>query len=185
MPRILVSDTNIWIDFHRADLLNAVFRLPYAFCTTDFVKAELTTPGMDYMISLGLTIYSLDGNEIKQLYGLCQSFNNSSLADVSCLFLANALNCPLLTGDGRLRSAGEQKTVSATTASQVRNGPGYRANCAAAHPWNLSSRQCSATQGPVSRIKCTFQTCPNEAKCSGLEDKSAGPPEKQPTGSPA
>lgn len=109
MPRILVSDTNIWIDFHRADLLNAVFRLPYTFCTTDFVKAELTTPGIDYMISLGLTIHSLDGNEIKQLYGLCQSFNNSSLADVSCLFLANALNCPLLTGDGRLRKAAGQQ----------------------------------------------------------------------------
>ncbi|MFA7242785.1 MAG: hypothetical protein WC091_21985 [Sulfuricellaceae bacterium] len=112
MPRILVSDTNIWIDFHRADLLNAVFRLPYTFCTTDFVKAELTTPGIDYMISLGLTIHSLDGNEIKQLYGLCQSFNNSALADVSCLFLANALNCPLLTGDGRLRkTAGQQGVI--------------------------------------------------------------------------
>lgn len=111
MSTILVSDTNIWIDFHRAGLLDTIFKLPYTFCTSDFVKVELTNPGADHLISLGLTMHSLDGAEVGQLYGLCQSLNNSSLADISCLFLASKLSCPLLTGDGKLRKVAAKQSL--------------------------------------------------------------------------
>lgn len=111
MPRVLVSDTNIWVDFHRAGLLDALFSLPYEFCTTDFVKAELIAPEAKRLISLGLKIHGLDGSEINQLGSLMQSLNHSSLADVSCFFLADKLKCPLLTGDGRLRKLAAKRSV--------------------------------------------------------------------------
>ena len=41
MQRVYVSDTNIWIDFRNADLLDVLFRLPFRFCSTDFVLHEL------------------------------------------------------------------------------------------------------------------------------------------------
>lgn len=45
MPaKILVSDTNIWIDLHHSNLLEKVFQLPHQFVTTDFVWRELRKP---------------------------------------------------------------------------------------------------------------------------------------------
>ena len=41
MSRIYISDTNIWIDFNNAGLLDELFRLPFALCCTDFVLEEL------------------------------------------------------------------------------------------------------------------------------------------------
>lgn len=99
MPRILVSDTNIWVDFHRAGLLNVLFSLPYEFCTTDFVKAELIAPEVRRLISLGLKVHDFNGEEIIRLGVLMQTLNYSSLADVSCFFLADKLQCLLLTGE--------------------------------------------------------------------------------------
>lgn len=37
MSRIYISDTNIWIDFNNAGLLNELFQLPLTFCCTEFV----------------------------------------------------------------------------------------------------------------------------------------------------
>lgn len=111
MSRILVSDTNIWVDFHRAGLLDVLFSLPYEFCTTDFVKAELIAPEALRLISLGLKIHDLSGEEINRLGVLMQTLNYSSLADVSCFFLADKLQCTLLTGDGRLRKLAAKRFV--------------------------------------------------------------------------
>jgi predicted nucleic acid-binding protein len=41
MSRVYVSDTNIWIDFRNAGLLDALFKLPFSLCCTDFVVHEL------------------------------------------------------------------------------------------------------------------------------------------------
>ena len=37
MSKIYISDTNIWIDFRNAGLLEELFRLPLTLCCTDFV----------------------------------------------------------------------------------------------------------------------------------------------------
>lgn len=41
MSLIYISDTNIWIDFRNAGLLEHMFRLPFTLCCTDFVMHEL------------------------------------------------------------------------------------------------------------------------------------------------
>ena len=60
------------------------------------------------MTDLGLTIEGLNGDEMVSLFGLRQTLGNSSLADVSCYFLARERRWPLLTGDGALRKSGQQ-----------------------------------------------------------------------------
>lgn len=101
--RIYISDTNIWIDFGRADLLDALFALPFTFVSTDFVVAELTHPDPDGLVARGLVVQGLSEAEVDSLFGLMAEHGNSSLADVSCYLVAKREGRPLLTGDGRLR----------------------------------------------------------------------------------
>lgn len=54
-------------------------------------------------MTLGLDVRSLDEDAITALQELTQAHNNSSLADVSCYYLARSTGFPLLTGDGQLR----------------------------------------------------------------------------------
>ncbi|KXS52674.1 MAG: Uncharacterized protein AWU57_2939 [Marinobacter sp. T13-3] len=85
MPtKILVSDTNIWIDLHHSNLLENVFQLPHQFVTTDFVWRELRKPPGVQLEDLGLTVEVINGEETLELFGLKQTLNNSSLADISC-----------------------------------------------------------------------------------------------------
>jgi len=109
MPvKILVSDTNIWIDLHRSNLLTRVFELPYQFVTTDFVWRELHKPPGQQLTDLGLAVEALSSDKIPTLLELTQSLKNSSLADVSCYFLAREKSWTLLTNDGALRKSGHK-----------------------------------------------------------------------------
>jgi predicted nucleic acid-binding protein len=112
MSKIYVSDTNIWIDFEKANLLNEVFKLPFQFCCTDFVAAEISTITCQSLLKLGLIIETMDANDIKHLHTLMASHNNSSLADVSCYFLAQNNGLPLLTGDGKLRKRASKEGLT-------------------------------------------------------------------------
>jgi rRNA-processing protein FCF1 len=104
MPqRIYISDTNIWIDFGRAGLLDALFALHFTFVSTDFVVNELSHPDPDGLVARGLVVQGLSEAEVNSLLGLMAEHNNSSLADVSCYLVAKTHGHPLLTGDGRLR----------------------------------------------------------------------------------
>lgn len=103
MSRIYVSDTNIWIDFRNAGLLNELFQLPFTLCCTEFVISELQDMQCEVLIQRGLQVEQLDGDVIARLSTLMQAHNNSSLADVSCYLLAKESGRPLLTGDGQLR----------------------------------------------------------------------------------
>jgi len=103
VKKVYVSDTNIWIDFRNAGLLEALFQLPFTLCSTDFVVSELHDLPVDRLVELGLRVEGIDAQGIAELYALSEAQRNSSLADVSCYFLARLTGHPLLTGDGRLR----------------------------------------------------------------------------------
>lgn len=101
--QVYISDTNIWIDFRNAGLLDALFSLPFKLCCTDFVLDELKDFDTQHLLARGLVIETLDAAATAALFNLMQAHNNSSLADVSCYQLAHQTKQPLLTGDGRLR----------------------------------------------------------------------------------
>jgi predicted nucleic acid-binding protein len=101
--QVYISDTNIWIDFRNAGLLDALFGLPFTLCCTDFVLDELKDFDTQQLLAQGLVVETLDGPATAALSALMQTHNNSSLADVSCYQLAQQTKHPLLTGDGRLR----------------------------------------------------------------------------------
>ncbi|HCI1915362.1 TPA: type II toxin-antitoxin system VapC family toxin [Pseudomonas aeruginosa] len=111
MSRVYISDANILIDFRNAGLLEALFRLPIVLCCTDFVIRELKDISRPELERLGLQVEVIDAQGIPRLYQLRTQHNNSSLADVSCYFLAQETGRPLLTGDGRLRRQAMQDGV--------------------------------------------------------------------------
>lgn len=106
--QIYISDTNIWIDFRNAGLLDALFDLPFQLCCTDFVLSELQDFDPQALLKRGLVVHGLDESATARLFGLLVEHNNSSLADVSCYLLAQETGHPLLTGDGRLRKQATQ-----------------------------------------------------------------------------
>jgi hypothetical protein len=101
--RIYISDTNIWIDFNRAGLLDKLFALPFTFVSTDFVVNELSHPAPNGLVQRGLVVQGLNDAQVESLFGLMTAHSNSSLADVSCYLVAKTQGRPLLTGDGPLR----------------------------------------------------------------------------------
>lgn len=103
MTKVYISDTNIWIDFRNADLLAELFQLPLTLCSTDFVMNELTDLPQDSLVGQGLQVETLHEGAVAQLFTLMGAHRNSSLADVSCYYLARQTGNPLLTGDGKLR----------------------------------------------------------------------------------
>ncbi|GAB5098527.1 PIN domain-containing protein [Caballeronia sp. HLA56] len=103
MPKVYVSDTNIWIDFHHAALLDELFQLPFSLCCTDFVAFELDTPALAPLVGRGLIVEEMSADDVRQLSKLTRLHENPSLADMSCYFLAKKSGIPLLTGDGQLR----------------------------------------------------------------------------------
>jgi len=101
--QVYISDTNIWIDFRNAGLLDTLFDLPFQLCCTDFVLEELQDFDRKALLAKGLVVHGLDEAATARLFSLMTAHNNSSLADVSCYLLAIDTGFPLLTGDGRLR----------------------------------------------------------------------------------
>ena len=101
--QVYISDTNIWIDFRHAGLLDAMFGLPFTLCCTDFVLDELKDFDHKHLHLRGLVVKTLDEQATAALFTVMQAHNNSSLADVSCYQLACETGYALLTGDRRLR----------------------------------------------------------------------------------
>jgi hypothetical protein len=60
---------------------------------------------------MGLTIEAISSEETFELFGLKQTLNNSSLADVSCYFVAKERGWTLLTNDGALRKSGRRASL--------------------------------------------------------------------------
>jgi predicted nucleic acid-binding protein len=103
MTKVYISDTNIWIDFRNANLLAELFQLPLTLCSTDFVMDELADLPQNELVEQGLRVETLNEDAVAQLFTLMGAHRNSSLADVSCYYLAQQTGHPLLTGDGKLR----------------------------------------------------------------------------------
>jgi hypothetical protein len=96
---VFVSDTNIWIDFDKAGLLDALFSLPFHYCTTNFAAEELTQPDAKSLIKRGLKVKPLEVAAMTRVEVLSQQYARPSFTDLTCLVLAEEIGCKLLTGD--------------------------------------------------------------------------------------
>lgn len=112
MKKIVVNDTNVFIDLYEVGLLDEFFSLPWEVHTTDFVMLELLREGQHdtvarYKADQRLIVPVFQSEEMLEIGNLFQqSLNktNLSLTDCSVWYYAKVNNYILLTGDRKLRT---------------------------------------------------------------------------------
>ncbi len=106
-----VTDSNIWIDLYRGGLIEKALRLPMELIAPDVVIEELHTPDGKYLVSLGLRVLELSGQQVLKVLDLAERYARPSRQDLFALVLAKEIKAVLLTGDGSLREAAEREGV--------------------------------------------------------------------------
>ena len=112
MKKIVVNDTNVFIDLFNVDLLKEFFSLPWEVHTTNFIMRELQKEGQQEKVSVYkesglLHIPVLGPKEMTQIGNMFQEAiqkTNLSIADCSVWYYAKANSYVLLTGDRKLRN---------------------------------------------------------------------------------
>ena len=115
--KILVNDTNIFIDLHSVGLLEELCRLPYDIHTVDFVVAEIEDVEQrkifDKLVDENSII--VDGFTADEVMEIVEEHSavsgNLSIPDCSVCYFARKHNVPMLTGDRRLRRYAEQQSI--------------------------------------------------------------------------
>lgn len=103
---LLISDSNILIDISTGGLLERMFSLPEGVGTPDILFAEELSTHHPELIDLGLKLITVDGAGVAEAYQLlsqCTGSRAPSSNDLLALMLAKQEQCPLLTGDRRLK----------------------------------------------------------------------------------
>lgn len=109
MDIIVVSDTNIFIDLVKLNLLGDFFMLPWEVHTTDFVINELTDPDQKAAVSAfiernRLTVGKLSAEEVSDVVDKSNNTGGRvSITDFSVCLYAKKNEYTLLTGDRNLR----------------------------------------------------------------------------------
>lgn len=115
--KILVNDTNIFIDLHSVGLLEEMCRLPYEIHTVDFVVAEIADADQrrifDELVARGeISVDGFTADEVIEIVeGHSSVSGNLSIPDCSVCYFARKHNVPMLTGDRRLRRYAEEQSI--------------------------------------------------------------------------
>lgn len=115
--KILVNDTNIFIDLRSVGLLEEMCRLPYEIHTVDFVVAEIADADQrrifDELVAQGgIFIDGFTADEVIEIVEEHSSVSgNLSIPDCSVCYFARKHNVPMLTGDRRLRRYAEEQSI--------------------------------------------------------------------------
>lgn len=107
--KIIVNDTNIFIDLHSIGILEKLCELPYEIHTVDFVVSEIVDErqSMAYnrLVKDGkITVNAFSAEELMEIVTEHSEVSgNLSIADCSVCYYARKNMVPMLTGDRRLR----------------------------------------------------------------------------------
>lgn len=107
--KLIITDSNVFFDIIKIQALPEFFALNFKICTTDFVKGEILESEQREQIEIfirskKLTVFELSEAEIEEVEKFKTKRFFKTLIDKTVLWKAKQLNCPLLTGDGKLRS---------------------------------------------------------------------------------
>ena len=115
--KIIVNDTNIFIDLHSIGLLEEMCNLPYEIHTVDFVAAEIVEEAQrlsfGQLVSTGkIRVNSFSSDEVMEIVAEHSGVSgNLSIPDCSVCYYARKHQVPMLTGDRRLRKYAEAQEI--------------------------------------------------------------------------
>ena len=106
--KIIITDSSVFFDIIMIQALPEFFALNFEICTTDFVIREILESEQKEQIeafisSDKLTVFELSDKEIEEVENFKTKRFFKTLIDKTILWKSIQLNCPLLTGDGKLR----------------------------------------------------------------------------------
>ncbi|MBQ9287335.1 MAG: type II toxin-antitoxin system VapC family toxin [Bacteroidaceae bacterium] len=115
MKKVVVNDTNVFIDLFSVGLLEEFFSLPWEVHTTEFVLLELSREGQSetvrkYKEDGRLHIPSFEPKEMIEIASLLpfqRKKSDVSFTDCSVWYYAKKNGYTLLTGDRKLRMVSE------------------------------------------------------------------------------
>jgi len=107
--KLIITDSSVFFDIIKIQALPEFFALNFEICTTDFVKGEILESKQREQIEIfirsqKLTVFELSEAEIEEVEKFKTKRFFKTLIDKTVLWKAKQLNCPLLTGDGKLSS---------------------------------------------------------------------------------
>ncbi len=107
--KLIITDSSVFFDIIKIQALPEFFALDFEICTTDFVKGEILESEQREQIEIfirsqKLTVFTISEKEIEEITNFKTMRVFKTLVDKTVLWKAKQLNCPLLTGDGKLRS---------------------------------------------------------------------------------
>jgi predicted nucleic acid-binding protein len=113
---LIITDTNVFFDIISIGALPEFFSLDYEIYTTVFVIQEIKQSDQREAIEVfirakKLTSIEFDSDEIGEIEEFKTSKNFKGITDKSVLWKSLKLNCPLLTGDRKLRAEAENQGV--------------------------------------------------------------------------
>jgi len=111
--RIIVTDTNILFDVIKIGALPEFFSLDYEICTTVFVMQEiLPSPQKElvetFIRAKKLTIFEFSAEEVEEVQNFSTQRDLRRFTDKSVIWKSLQLNCPMLTGDQKMREVAEK-----------------------------------------------------------------------------
>lgn len=113
--KIVISDTNIFIDLISIDLLDTFLELPYVIQTTDFVLFELNNE-QSCVVQLKIDADKIVVNrasekELEEITNLQKTKPALSIVDFGVYFFAKKNDATILTGDKPFRTFALQKKI--------------------------------------------------------------------------
>jgi predicted nucleic acid-binding protein len=109
---LLISDANIFIDVKAGKLIEVMFQLPETFAVPNILYEEELLQRHPELPSYGLQVLEIDEPFMLEAYRLRGIYTQPSQNDLFALALAKQEQCPLLTGDKKLRAAAEREEVT-------------------------------------------------------------------------
>lgn len=115
--KLIITDSSVFFDIIKIHALPEFFALDFEICTTDFVKGEILESEQREQIELfirsqQLTVFKLSGKEIEEVENFKTKRFFKTLIDRTVLWKAKQLECPLLTGDAKLRSEATEQGIT-------------------------------------------------------------------------
>ena len=114
--KLIITDTNIFFDIISISALPEFFSLDYEICTTAFVIKEILESEqreqIEWFIRANeLTVIDFTSEEVETIreFNTKRFFNG--ITDKSVLWKSHQLECPLLTGDKKLRNEAEEHGI--------------------------------------------------------------------------
>lgn len=109
---LCVADASVLIDFLSVGMESLLFNEPFECMTTDLVFQEIADQGeQGRLLSLGLKVKELSGDEVAQIVTLKGNTRGLSVEDLSAYVAAEASQAILLSGDKRLKSLAQSSGV--------------------------------------------------------------------------